>query len=121
MKKIVILSLLLLPLCTYAQHKTHKTDTIITPAEYEKNLRKFDSSNAALDSSLKQYNKSAHDEDLKRTMEINNRNLDAFLEMQKERERKQRQSMWIRLAFGGSFLIIFIIGMIRKRKKKVTT
>ena len=50
-------------------------------------------------------------------MEQNNRNLDAFMAMQREREAKQKKAMWIRLGLGVLFLGVLIFGVMRRKKK----
>jgi hypothetical protein len=46
------------------------------------------------------------------------RNLDAFVQMQKEREKKERQQMYIRIALGIVLLVVLIVGLRRRRKIK---
>jgi hypothetical protein len=50
--------------------------------------------------------------------EQNSRSLNSMVQMMKEREEKQRRQMWLRLGLGGLFLVILIIGLLRKRKAK---
>jgi hypothetical protein len=47
----------------------------------------------------------------------NARNLDAFIKAQNEATERKKKKMYLQLGLGITFLIIFIIGMMRKRKK----
>ena len=47
----------------------------------------------------------------------NQRNLEQFMAMQKEQQAKQKKQMWIRIGLGIFFLIILIVGIMRRRKK----
>ena len=49
-------------------------------------------------------------------VERNGKNLDQFLSEMRERERKQRVQLYIRIALGAAFLIVLIIGLTRRRK-----
>lgn len=53
-----------------------------------------------------------------RSQEQMNRNLDAFVRQQKEREKKEWQRAWMRIGLGMFFLVVLIVGMLRRRKKK---
>jgi hypothetical protein len=52
---------------------------------------------------------------------IMNNNLNAFARMQQERDKKQRQQMYIRIALGVFFLVVLVVGLTRKRKQKNNT
>ena len=56
--------------------------------------------------------------DRARSMESMSRNLDSFVKEQKVRENREWKRAILRLSIGIFFLIIFIWGMLRKRKKK---
>lgn len=123
MKKLLFLSLMLISFCTQAQHKSHKATDTLTPLkplklDLDKLKREVDSSRKITDSLMNASTKRMMDEEFKETLKNNESNLNAFVAMQKERERKQRQSMWIRLSIGGGFLIVFLVGLARRRKKK---
>lgn len=45
------------------------------------------------------------------------RNLDSFLQMQKERKAKEKKQAFIRIGIGIAFLVILVIGLSRRRKK----
>lgn len=53
-------------------------------------------------------------EDIKR----NNRNLDELVVMQRDKEARQKKSLYKKIAIGVAFLLIFIFGVLRSRKKK---
>jgi hypothetical protein len=123
MKKLLFLSLILISFCSDAQHKSHKkADTLTTlkplDIDLDKLKREIDSTNQITDSLMKASTKRMMDEDVKRMTQNNEANLNAFVAMQKERERKQWQSIWIRLAIGGTFLIILIVRFVMRRKNK---
>ena len=46
-----------------------------------------------------------------------NKDLDAFVRMQKQREKEQREQMYIRIALGIFFFILLVVGLTRKRRK----
>ncbi|MBL7757691.1 MAG: hypothetical protein JNL59_09860 [Chitinophagaceae bacterium] len=56
--------------------------------------------------------------DRARSMESMSRNLDSFMKEQKARESREWKRAVLRLCIGIFFLIVFIWGMLRKRKKK---
>ena len=72
------------------------------------------------DSLLQQSNKYYDSVAMTEQMERNNRNLDGLVSMMKERERKAKKQMWIRLGIGLAFLALGIYGFTRKRKKSTT-
>lgn len=54
-------------------------------------------------------------EDLrKETHDQMDRNLSAFVRMQKEREKKEKQKIYVRIALGILFLIVLIVGLMRR-------
>lgn len=52
----------------------------------------------------------------KETNDQMDRNLSAFVRMQKEREKKEKQKMYVRIALGILFLIVLIVGLMRRRQ-----
>ncbi len=46
------------------------------------------------------------------------RNMGSFLSEMRERDRKAKQQMWMRLGFAGLMIIIAIIGFTRRKKAK---
>ena len=50
--------------------------------------------------------------------EQNNSNLDHFVSDYRERERKSRQQLWMRIGFGVILAVVGIIGISRRPKKK---
>ena len=86
----------------------------------EKLSKQIDSSMKQLDSINERLNNSYKIMDSanrRQMMEQNNRNLDAFMAMQREREAKQKKAMWIRLGLGVLFLGVLIFGVMRRKKK----
>ena len=75
----------------------------------------LDSSRKATDSFIMQQMKRNDSVEMARYMEQNNRNLDAFMKTMKERERKQKQGMWMRIGAGILILGVGIYGVMRKR------
>ena len=56
------------------------------------------------------------DEIQKESLKQMDSNLSAFVKMQKERDKKQKQQLYVRIALGGLFLIVLIMGLMRRRK-----
>ena len=52
----------------------------------------------------------------KESLEQMDRNSDAFIKMQQEREKKQKQQTYIRITMGALFLVVLIVGLMRRRK-----
>lgn len=113
-----ILFLIVCSFYTNAQKDTPK----LLHNDIKKMSKEIDSSMKALDSINERLNNSYKSMDsayMKRQMEQNTRNLDAFMAMQREREAKQKRSNWIRLGIGVLFLGVLVFGVLRKRKKTV--
>jgi len=51
-------------------------------------------------------------------MEQMNRNLNRFVQEMKERDKKAKRNAFIRIGIGIFFLVILVIGLVRKKKKK---
>ncbi len=86
----------------------------------DKLSKQIDSSMKQMDSINERINNSFKSMDsvyMKQQLEQNNRNLDQFMAMQREREAKQKRSNWIRLGIGVLFLGVLIFGWMRRRKK----
>ncbi|MBK6937811.1 MAG: hypothetical protein IPH18_13665 [Chitinophagaceae bacterium] len=45
-------------------------------------------------------------------------NIDALIVLQKENNRKQRRAAIIRIALGLGFLVVLVVGLLRRRKKQ---
>lgn len=54
----------------------------------------------------------------KETLERNSKNLDSFLQYQKEQKEKEQRRAMLRIGLGIFFLIVLIIGLSRRNKKK---
>lgn len=57
---------------------------------------------------------------LRRFTQQNGKDLDLFLADMKEREREEKQQLYIRIGLGAAFLAVLIFGLLRRRKKKNT-
>jgi len=87
----------------------------------EKQRASLDSSMKRSDSILLKQGRYYDSVNLARDMEQNNRNLTSFVNNLREREKKEKQKMWLRIGLGVLFLAIGIFGVTRKRKAKKTT
>jgi hypothetical protein len=72
---------------------------------------------------LKQFDDSVQEEirkkeELKQIEQDSQRNMDYFLQLQKERHAKEKRNAIIRIGIGLAFLIVLIIGLRRRRLKK---
>ena len=86
--------------------------------QMEKNRLSLDSTMNSLDSSMQRANKFNDSMQTALQMESNNRNLTGLVDMMQERERKEKQGMWMRIGLGIAMLILGIIGIARKKKTK---
>lgn len=99
MKRLLFLSLLFCSMMANAQ----SNDSIRIPdtdAFLKEQMRKLDSANTA------------------NSIRSMNNNMTSFMHEMSERNRKEKQRMWMRFAFAGAFIIIAIIGFARRRKQK---
>ena len=72
---------------------------------------------------LKQFDDSVQEdarkkEELKQIEQDSQRNMDYFLQLQKERRAKEKRNAIMRIGIGVAFLIVLIIGLRRRRLKK---
>jgi hypothetical protein len=75
--------------------------------------------NDSLAGKLEQFQDSvAKQVQIRQDQESMDRNLNALLQVQKQRENKQRKEAIMRICIGVGFLIIMVIGLMRRRKKK---
>ncbi len=88
--------------------------------QMEKNRLSLDSTKSNLDSSIQRANKINDSMDMVRQVESNNRNLTGLVSMMQERDRKERQAMWLRIGFGIAILALGIVGLMRKKKTNTT-
>lgn len=80
-------------------------------------VRAIDSSRKAMNERLREQQDSFYKLQVKQSLEQNSRNLDRFLADMKEREKKERRQMYIRLGLGVAFLAVLIVGLLRRRKQ----
>ena len=118
MKNLFTLLVIFFTTSVFAQNSNKELDE--KHQQIEKNRLSLDSSLKNLDSSVYQVNSFLDSAETARQIESNNRNLTGLVSMMKERERKARQGMWLRIGFGIAMLIIAIIGFTRKKKVKST-
>jgi hypothetical protein len=118
MRLIISILLLSISLSSIAQH-TKRKDTLQSPRmDLDKLQRQIDSTHKMLETLGNASFKRIQDEEFKRSLEQNNRNLDAFMAARREQEKKQIRQMWIRL-FMGVFILAFGIFAILRRIKKL--
>lgn len=97
---------------------TAQVDSI--KVDLDKLRSQIDSSNKMMDSLTNASFKRLQDQEMERTRENMDRNMNSFLQLQRENEKKQQQQMWIRIGIGALFAGIFALGIMRRRKKKVS-
>lgn len=114
MKKIVLLCCCSIITCWSIAQTTEELKK--KAAEVKEQTRKIQEQGKAIDSFLQHQSDSLRQKQLQRELENNNRNLDAFVAMQKERDAKQKKQMWFRLGFGGLMLVVLIVGLARRKK-----
>jgi len=97
---------------------------LFTPV-YSQNIdsltRAIDSSSKAfqeVEKSFQNLQDSLYRVQMQRSLDQNSKTLDSFLAGMKEREKKEKQQMYIRLGLGAVFLTVLIIGLARRRKIK---
>jgi hypothetical protein len=119
MKKIFILLFIFYGTASFAQKMDKEIDSM--RRNIAKQNASLESLNRRTDSMLLE--RSKHDDSITRSedMERNSRNLNALVSTMREREKKERRNMWLRIGLGISFLVIGIIGVTRKRKSKNNT
>ena len=104
--------------CAYGQKdkpvKSLHDDIEKMSKQLDSSRKAFDSSNTTINDS---YNRTMDSINNHLRDESNERNLNAFVRMQKEQEAKAKKAMWIRLGLGTFFLGVLIFGLMRRRKK----
>jgi len=86
--------------------------------QIEKNRRKLDSTMTSLDSSLQRASQFSDSMETARRLESETRNYTGLARMMDERNKKEKQRMWLRIGLGIAFLIIGVIGITRRKKTK---
>lgn len=89
--------------------------------QIDSSIKQLDSMNQRINEGYKQTMHTMDSINMHLEQERNNRALDSFLRMQKEREEKQKKAMWIRLGIGVLFLGVLIFGLLRRRKTQNKT
>lgn len=110
MKKLLVGFLLILSVQSIAQQgevKPGQNENSLTGDSLKNELKK-------LSDSLQPYQPAMDTAFTRREAE---RNGEAFLQLMKENNAKQKRAAMIRIAIGVGFLIILIIGLMRRRKK----
>jgi superfamily II RNA helicase len=113
MKKYLLIHILFFTSISFAQKKD-TMDLGKMNRQIDSSMKELDSINARINNSYKSMD-SAY---MQRQIEQNNKNLDAFMAMQREREAKQKRSNWIRLGIGLLFLGVLIFGVRRRNKNQ---
>lgn len=116
--KNIFIFLFFFSVSTFAQNSNKDLNEMHQQIETQR--LKLDSSRKSMDASMQQFNTYSDSMEKARQIESNNRNLNGLVSMMKERERKEKQAMWLRIGFGIAILIVGIIGITRKRKVKST-
>jgi hypothetical protein len=119
MKNLFTLFLIFFSISGLAQNSNRDLDEM--HQQMEKNKISLDSTMNNLDSSLQRANKFNDSMETARQIESNNRNLTGLVNMMQDREKKERQTMWLRIGLGIGILIIGIIGIARKKKVNSTS
>jgi hypothetical protein len=105
MRQLLLVALLAFSITTFSQKKDSLTiDTSSLSAI-----------NRSIDSSLKSYTDSINKQMIERQTQ---QSIDFFVQMQKERNTKEKRNAIIRIAIGVVFLAVFIVGILRRRKAK---
>ena len=99
------------------QPKLEHIDNDIMNKQIDSSIKQLDSMNARINDGYKQTMHTMDSLNNHLQQEQNNRNLDEFMRMQKEREAKAKKASLIRIGIGILFLGVLIFGWMRKRKK----
>jgi hypothetical protein len=86
--------------------------------------RGVDSSSKALQEAAKKFQRledSLAKLQIQQSLDQNSKSLDLFLADMKEREKKEKRQLYIRIGLGVAFLAIVVYGLVRRRKKKNST
>ncbi|MBL7702589.1 MAG: hypothetical protein JNM14_10075 [Ferruginibacter sp.] len=116
MRKLFLPLFILFGITTTAQDLSKKIEQ--ARKDLAKQQAAFDSSRKSFDSIYAANLKKRDSIDRVQFTEQNTRNLNSFVKTMQERNRKQKQQMWMRLGFGALMLGVLIFGLLRKRKKK---
>jgi len=121
MKKYLFITAILFSVTTHAQKDTPvkllHIDNKKLSKQIDSSMKELDSINARINEGYKQTMHTMDSINRHLEEERNKRSLDAFLEMQRERQAKEKKAMWIRLGLGVLFFGVLIFGMMRRREK----
>ena len=121
MKKYLLITAILFSVTSHAQKDTPvkllHIDNKKLRRQIDSSMKELDSINARINEGYKQTMHTMDSINRHLEEERNKRSLDAFLEMQQERQAKEKKAMWIRLGLGILFLGVLIFGMMRRKKK----
>jgi protein involved in sex pheromone biosynthesis len=122
MKKILLMLLLVAFVCPlFSQDDEMKQMNAEIKKSTEKlkeDMEKYRVSKSHFDSILKQRSDSMQSIQAKNFAEQNNRNLDAFMVMQKERQQQQTKELWFKAGTFIAMLLVFIYGFVQRKKLK---
>ena len=110
--------------CFYTTAQKHsspkllKIDNEKMKREIDSSMKELDSINARINEGYKQTMHTMDSVNNHLQQEQNERNLESFVRMQKERETKKKKAMWLRLGLGVFFLGVLVFGWMRRRKAK---
>ena len=119
-----IIIVLLLFTCTFngnaqkhSQPKLEHIDNDKMQKQIDSSMKELDSMNARINEGYKNTMHSMDSINNHLQQEQNERNLNSFMEMQRENDAKAKKAMWLRLGLGVFFLGVLVFGLMRKRKK----
>ena len=72
----------------------------------------------AIDKAADSLMKKEQEEVAEKTLVQNEQSLNSFMKEIRERDRKEKQQMYLRFGLGLLFLVVLIIGLLRRRKRK---
>jgi parvulin-like peptidyl-prolyl isomerase len=120
MKLLVFIAILFITVGGYGQHQKQPKlndmgkDLQKMQQQTDSSIKALDSLNAHLNDGYKKTMDSVYNH---LETEQNNRNMDMFLQMQREQQAKQKKEALLRIGLGVLFLGVLVFGLMRRRKK----